>query len=137
MEQFLPHILTPVYRITEDDTIRDAGMGVYISSRAVRILMFIAEELKTTAAELLDLLQAKVGTTIFANTYNRIRQGALTIQQERRVARVTKVCWSCLMHTHYLFFEQATTNPEAAAKRKLARNVSKKESRKRKNRAFA
>ncbi|OAX30866.1 hypothetical protein K503DRAFT_806633 [Rhizopogon vinicolor AM-OR11-026] len=105
LEKFLPHILTPVYRITEDDTIRDTGM----------------EELKTTATELLDLLQTKVGTTIFANTYNRIRQGASTIQQERRVARATK----------------ATTNPEAAAKRKLARNAGKKESRKRKNRAFA
>ncbi|KAG1762389.1 armadillo-type protein [Suillus occidentalis] len=105
LERFLTHILTPVYRITEDDTIRDAGM----------------EELKVTATELLDLLQNKVGTTIFANTYNRIRQGASSIQQERRVARATK----------------ATTNPEAAAKRKLARNVGKKESRKRKNRAFA
>ncbi|KAG1774596.1 hypothetical protein EV702DRAFT_1123142 [Suillus placidus] len=105
LERFLPHILTPVYRITEDDTIRDGGM----------------EELKVTATELLDLLQNKVGTTIFANTYNRIRQGASSIQQERRVARATK----------------ATTNPEAAAKRKLARNAGKKESRKRKNRAFA
>lgn len=105
LERFLPHILTPVYRITEDDTIRDAGM----------------EELKVTATELLDLLQNKVGTTTFANTYNRIRQGASNIQQERRVARATK----------------ATTNPEATAKRKLARNVGKKESRKRKNRAFA
>ncbi|KAG1882502.1 armadillo-type protein [Suillus subluteus] len=105
LERFLPHILTPVYRITEDDTIRDAGM----------------EELKVTATELLDLLQNKVGTTVFANTYNRIRQGATSIQQERRVARATK----------------ATTNPEAAAKRKLARNAGKKESRKRKNRAFA
>ncbi|KAG0701153.1 armadillo-type protein [Suillus ampliporus] len=105
LERFLPHILTPVYRITEDDTIRDAGM----------------EELKVTATELLDLLQNKVGTTIFANTYNRIRQGASSIQQERRVARATK----------------ATTNPEATAKRKLARNAGKKESRKRKNRAFA
>ncbi|KAG1832880.1 armadillo-type protein [Suillus subalutaceus] len=105
LERFLPHILTPVYRITEDDTIRDAGM----------------EELKVTATELLDLLQNKVGTTVFANTYNRIRQGASSIQQERRVARATK----------------ATTNPEAAAKRKLARNAGKKESRKRKNRAFA
>ncbi|KAG1831616.1 armadillo-type protein [Suillus variegatus] len=105
LERFLTHILTPVYRITEDDTIRDAGM----------------EELKVTATELLDLLQNKVGTTVFANTYNRIRQGASSIQQERRVARATK----------------ATTNPEAAAKRKLARNVGKKESRKRKNRAFA
>ena len=27
LERFLPHILTPVYRITEEDTIRDAGMG--------------------------------------------------------------------------------------------------------------
>ncbi|KAG2158692.1 armadillo-type protein [Suillus bovinus] len=105
LERFLTHILTPVYRITEDDTIRDAGM----------------EELKVTTAELLDLLQNKVGTTVFANTYNRIRQGASSIQQERRVARATK----------------ATTNPEAAAKRKLARNAGKKESRKRKNRAFA
>ncbi|KAG1788657.1 armadillo-type protein [Suillus plorans] len=105
LERFLTHILTPVYRITEDDTIRDAGMEV----------------LKVTATELLDLLQNKVGTTVFANTYNRIRQGASSIQQERRVARATK----------------ATTNPEAAAKRKLARNVGKKESRKRKNRTFA
>lgn len=27
LESFLVHILTPVYRITEDDTIRDAQMG--------------------------------------------------------------------------------------------------------------
>jgi U3 small nucleolar RNA-associated protein 20 len=105
LQRFLPHILTPVYRITEEDTIRDSGI----------------DELKTTAAELQDLLQAKVGTTTFANAYNSIRQGALSVRQERRVARVTK----------------ATTNPEAAAKRKLARNVMKKESRKRKNNAFA
>lgn len=91
MEQFLPHILTPVYRITEDDTIRDAGMGMYIASRIVHALMSAAEELKTTATELLDLLQTKVGTTAFANIYNRIRQGASTIQQERRVARATRV----------------------------------------------
>ncbi|KAG1779370.1 hypothetical protein EV702DRAFT_1043818 [Suillus placidus] len=54
LEWFLSHILTPVYRTTEDDTIRDGGM----------------EELKVTATELLDLLQNTVGTTIFANTYN-------------------------------------------------------------------
>ncbi|KIJ63496.1 hypothetical protein HYDPIDRAFT_133895 [Hydnomerulius pinastri MD-312] len=105
LERFLPHVLTPVYRIIEEDTIRDSGM----------------DELKTTATELQDLLQAKVGTTTFANAYSRIRQGALSIQQERRVARVTR----------------ATTNPEAAAKRKLARNAMKKESRKRKDRTFA
>ncbi|KAF8131840.1 armadillo-type protein [Boletus edulis] len=105
LERFLPHILTPVYRISEEDTVRDAGV----------------EELKTTAIELQDLVQAKVGTTVFASAYHRIRQGVVSVQQARRVARVTK----------------ATTDPEAAAKRKLARNVMKKESRKRKQRAFA
>lgn len=50
-----------------------------------------AEELKTTAIELQDLVQSKVGTTVFANAYNRIRQGAVSVQQARRVARVTKV----------------------------------------------
>lgn len=29
LEQFLVHILTPVYRVTEDDTIRDSQMGMY------------------------------------------------------------------------------------------------------------
>lgn len=27
LEKFLVHILTPVYRLTEDDTIRDPQMG--------------------------------------------------------------------------------------------------------------
>ncbi|KAL4079019.1 armadillo-type protein [Scleroderma citrinum] len=103
--QFLPHILTPVYRVIEEDMIRDTAI----------------DELKTTATELVDLVQAKVGTTNFATAYNRIRQSALNVRQERRVARVTR----------------AITNPEAAAKRKIARNATKKESRKRKNRAFA
>lgn len=31
LERFLPHILTPVYRITEEDTIRDSGMGTLAS----------------------------------------------------------------------------------------------------------
>ncbi|KIJ11883.1 hypothetical protein PAXINDRAFT_101467 [Paxillus involutus ATCC 200175] len=27
LERFLPHMLTPLYRITEEDTIRDSGIG--------------------------------------------------------------------------------------------------------------
>ena len=141
LERFLPHILTPVYRITEEDTIRDSGMGrlrwgfVLLVHRG---LTGILEELKTTAIELQDLVQAKVGTTAFANAYNRIRQGAVSVQQARRVARVTKVCHSFLGGgARILMCVQATTDPEAAAKRKVARNAMKKESRKRKNRAFA
>lgn len=73
------------------------------------------------ASELQDLLQSKVGTTKFSTTYNQIRQGVLGVQRERKAARVMQV----------------TVNPEAAAKRKLQRNVIKKDSRKRKDRSFA
>ncbi|KAF8901183.1 armadillo-type protein, partial [Gymnopilus junonius] len=104
LEQFLVHILTPVYRLTEEDTIRDSQM----------------EELKTTAIELQDLVQSKVGTTKFANVYNQIRQSVLGVRRERKVARALQV----------------STNPEAAAKRKMQRNVVKKDSRKRKERSF-
>ncbi|OBZ65821.1 U3 small nucleolar RNA-associated protein 20 [Grifola frondosa] len=104
VERFLMHILSPIYRITEDDTIRDPQM----------------DELKTLAVELQDLVQSKVGTTKFANVYNRIRQNVLSVQRERRTSRVML----------------GTTNPEAAAKRKLQRNIMKKEGRKRKTQSF-
>ncbi|KAF9524997.1 hypothetical protein CPB83DRAFT_570885 [Crepidotus variabilis] len=104
LEKFLVHILTPVYRIIEDDTIRDGQM----------------DELKTTSTELQDLVQSRVGATKFSGVYNQIRQGVLGVRRERKIARVL----------------QATTNPEAAAKRKMQRNVIKKDSRKRKDRGF-
>ena len=143
LERFLPHILTPVYRITEEDTIRDSGMGKLRWAFVLLVhrgLTGIPEELKTTAIELQDLVQAKVGTTAFANAYNRIRQGAVSVQQARRVARVTKVRRLFVRRRGRVdahVWVQATTDPEAAAKRKEARNAMKKESRKRKNRAFA
>ncbi|KAF8641440.1 hypothetical protein AX16_009953 [Volvariella volvacea WC 439] len=104
LERFLVHILKPIYRIIEDDTIRDPQMA----------------ELKTTATELQDLVRSKVGTTKFSAVYNDIRQQALGVRRERKTARAL----------------QATKNPEAAAKRKMQRNVIKKESRKRKERGF-
>ncbi|KAA1470494.1 hypothetical protein DENSPDRAFT_774855 [Dentipellis sp. KUC8613] len=101
LEDFLMHILSPVYRIVEDDTIRDPHM----------------DELKTTAVELQELVQQKVGTNKFATVYSKIRQSVVTTQRERRTARIM----------------MATTNPEAAAKRRQQRGQSKKEGRKRKN----
>ncbi|KAI9441558.1 armadillo-type protein [Lactarius indigo] len=74
LEGFLMHILSPIYRITEDDTIRDQWMV----------------ELKATAVELQELVQQKVGTTKFAVTYNKIRQTVLGVQRERRTARAVK-----------------------------------------------
>ena len=83
--------------------------------------MKASDELKTTAVELQELVQSKVGTTKFAETYGRIRQNVLGVRRERRTARVV----------------QAAKNPALASKRKAQRHVAKKESRKRKNNAFA
>ncbi|EIN06636.1 hypothetical protein PUNSTDRAFT_90339 [Punctularia strigosozonata HHB-11173 SS5] len=104
LSRFLTHILSPVYRIVDDDTIRDPHM----------------DELKTLAIELQDLVQAKVGVTAFTTVYNRIRQSVLGVRRDRKATRVM----------------QGTINPQAAAKRKAARNENKKDSRKRKAYSF-
>ncbi|TCD65551.1 U3 snoRNP protein [Steccherinum ochraceum] len=105
VEKYLMHMLAPVYRITEDDTIRDQHL----------------DELKTLGVELQDLIQSKVGTTKFADVYNRIRQNVVGVRRERRTQRAV----------------QTAANPAAAFKRKQQRNVAKKDGRKRKNSVFA
>jgi U3 small nucleolar RNA-associated protein 20 len=67
--------------------------------------------------ELQELVQSKVGTTQFAEIYNRIRQGVLGVRRERKANRVLMMA----------------TRPDAAAKRKQHKNVNKKENRKRKS----
>ncbi|KAF8305376.1 hypothetical protein DL93DRAFT_356267 [Clavulina sp. PMI_390] len=123
---FLTHILTPVYRIIEDDTIQDSQMGKR-ACRSRSLPLFVAErphlppdELRNTAQELQTLVQEKVGTTLFAKEYSRIRQDVLNVRRERRTAKAIQVA----------------TAPELAAKRKMARNVNKKASRKRKHQEF-
>ena len=76
--------------------------------------------MKLTAIELQDMVRSKVGGSKFAEVYNSVRQGVLGMQRERKIGRTL----------------QHTTNPGAAAKRKIQRNVSKKESRKRKDAVF-
>lgn len=66
------------------------------------------------------MVRSKVGGSKFAEVYNGIRQGILSVQRERKIARTL----------------QHTTNPAAASNRKIQRNVSKKESRKRKDVVF-
>ena len=77
--------------------------------------------MKLTAIELQDMIRSKVGGSKFAEVYNSIRQGVLGVQRERKIARAL----------------QHSTNPGAAAKRRIQRNVSKKGSRKRKDSVFA
>ncbi|CAE6491084.1 unnamed protein product [Rhizoctonia solani] len=105
LETFLPHILAPVYRIAEEDTIKDTEL----------------DDLKTLTHELQALLQQRTGTTAFANAYSRIRQGVVRVRRERKIQRAT----------------QAATHPEVAARRRLQRNIAKKEGKKRKDRSFA
>ncbi len=98
-----------------------------------------ADDLKTTATELQDLVQSTVGSTKFANVYNGIRQKVLGVRRERRAARAIQVR-RCLMTViralSSMCAPQTATNPEAAARRKIHRNGVKKESRKRKDETF-
>ncbi|KAK2463026.1 hypothetical protein APHAL10511_004681 [Amanita phalloides] len=72
LETFLVHVLSPIYRLTEDDTIRDPQMN----------------EIKTVAIELQDLVQNKVGVVKFSSVYNQIRQSVVNVRRERQTARV-------------------------------------------------
>ncbi|KNZ75043.1 U3 small nucleolar RNA-associated protein 20 [Termitomyces sp. J132] len=74
LEKFLVHILTPLYRLLEEDAINDSHM----------------DELKTLATELQDLLQGKVGASQFSTTYNQIRQSVLGVRRDRKAARATQ-----------------------------------------------
>lgn len=40
LERFLVHILTPVYRLIEDDTIRDSQMGKSFISPSFHLILF-------------------------------------------------------------------------------------------------
>ncbi|KAK7469217.1 U3 snoRNP protein [Stygiomarasmius scandens] len=75
LERFLVHVLSPVYRIIEDDTIHDPKM----------------DELKSLSTELQDLVQSKVGTTKFSLVYTQIRQGVTKVRRNRKEARVLQV----------------------------------------------
>jgi U3 small nucleolar RNA-associated protein 20 len=79
------------------------------------------DEIKTMSIELQDLVRNKVGVVKFSNVYSQVRQGIVNVRRERKATRAL----------------QAANNPEAAAKRKIRQNLTKKISRKRKDRGFA
>jgi len=43
LETFLVHILTPVYRIAEDDTIRDSQIGEFDRKAMMSVLTFLSK----------------------------------------------------------------------------------------------
>eukprot|EP00743_Colponemidia_sp_Colp-15_P008246 GILK01008947.1.p1 GENE.GILK01008947.1~~GILK01008947.1.p1 ORF type:complete len:260 (-),score=70.08 GILK01008947.1:159-908(-) len=68
------------------------------------------------AQEVLDLIQRRVGPTIFLAAYSHVREAVTVLRNQRKMAERV----------------EAVANPQKAAKRKLSRAVHKKESKKRK-----
>ena len=107
LSRYLPHILSPVYRVSEDDIItRDSDAHM--------------DSLKVLTAELTALLQSRVGVPAFAAAYSTIRQRIAATRSERKTKRAVQVA----------------VDPIAAAKRKKARYESKKEGKRRKMNEF-
>ncbi|KLO12558.1 hypothetical protein SCHPADRAFT_853762 [Schizopora paradoxa] len=71
LRRYLPHVLSPLYRILEDTTIRDPQM----------------DTLKSLATEVQDLVRNKAGSDAFASAHNKIRQKVQEVRMERRTAR--------------------------------------------------
>ncbi|TXT11027.1 hypothetical protein VHUM_01778 [Vanrija humicola] len=102
---FLIHILSPIYRILDDEgdlAGLDGAGGV--------------EELRQLATEVRDFVQTKVGATNFSKTWEKIRRHVGDKRQVRREARS----------------RMAVADPKAWAARQERRGEKKKESKKRK-----
>lgn len=67
-------------------------VSVFIFPLKLILTQISLEDLKNTAVELQDLVQAKVGATKFSQVYNTIRQGVVSVRRERKTARVLQVC---------------------------------------------
>ncbi|WFD44325.1 U3 snoRNP protein [Malassezia psittaci] len=68
LEMFLVHILSPIQRITDDDSVEETH--------------------RTLAAEVQELIQSRVSATSFTRAYAHVRQAILTNRRERRNHRL-------------------------------------------------
>ncbi|KAK9722628.1 U3 snoRNP protein [Basidiobolus ranarum] len=105
LQPYLIPIVSPIYRTVNDETSKGKE----------------AEDLRALGQEVLDFVRKQVGTTVYHETYNQIRQRVVDIRRERKAKRSF----------------QAITDPEAHAKRKIQKNEMKKNSRKNKTSQFA
>ncbi|KAK4057573.1 U3 snoRNP protein [Microbotryomycetes sp. JL221] len=75
IEQFLVHMITPMFRIIEDPNAQDPQMV----------------ELQTLAQQVQEIVQTKVGSTKFVTIYTQIRQRASQRRHDRKIARAQEV----------------------------------------------
>ncbi|SCZ90492.1 BZ3500_MvSof-1268-A1-R1_Chr1-3g02022 [Microbotryum saponariae] len=116
LERFLVQMATPIFRISEDPNAQDPQMV----------------ELQNLAREVQELLQSKVGTTMYSNVHTTIRQRAAERRNERKTAMALQVSSS-----KRWLASGAINNPELDAQRKAKRSEQKTRQKKRKNAAFA
>ncbi|SCV68516.1 BQ2448_637 [Microbotryum intermedium] len=119
LERFLIQMATPIFRISEDPNAQDPQMGKLPPPLFLRAVS--TAELQNLAREVQELLQSKVGTTVYSNVHSTIRQRAAERRNERKTAMAL----------------QAINNPEFDAQRKAKRSEQKTRQKKRKNAAFA
>ncbi|ORX36413.1 hypothetical protein BD324DRAFT_651653 [Kockovaella imperatae] len=109
-KRFAVHALAPLYRILDDT-------GEIGSLEATPDIV----ELRQFATEVRDSIQGKIGTTQFSTTWDSVRRRVAGKREERRDARNV----------------MAISDPKAWAERRGKRVMLKKESKKRRNKAFA
>jgi U3 small nucleolar RNA-associated protein 20 len=94
-----------------------------------------SDDLKQLATEVRDLVQTKVGTSVFSRTWESMRQRVAGKREERRDARNRLV--SLRLESNSGAHIQAFTDPKAFADRRSKKVVNKKDSKKRRVKAFA
>lgn len=123
-KRYLVHVVAPIYRILESN-ITVPSMSDANGRKPSKLGDIAAAErrssLETLAREVQELLQAKVGTQLFAYTYASVKRKANDKRHQRRAQAI----------------QRGIDFPEQMAARKTQRNVRKHESRKRKNDSYA
>ncbi|KAG2222075.1 hypothetical protein INT45_007961, partial [Circinella minor] len=92
---YLVSMITPIYRVTNDQQIKDDKEF---------------EDLKQLGNEVLNMVQQKAGSTVYFAAYQRVRQRAADVRQERKTKRAL----------------EAVADPQLAAQRKIERRQKKR-----------
>lgn len=96
VNQFLVHILSPIYRILDDEGDMnakdggDADLGEYTST--LKAVLMPSDELRQLATEVREFVQNKVGTTEFSRVWEGLRKKVVAKRGERRQKGQVMVC---------------------------------------------
>lgn len=135
--RYLVHVLSPIYRILDEGGDLTAESGPQIGEQVACLspCALTSDDLKQLATEVRDLVQTKVGTSVFSRTWESMRQRVAGKREERRDARNRLV--SLRLESNSGAHIQAFTDPKAFADRRSKKVVNKKDSKKRRVKAFA